>query len=74
MSLNYTYTGHSLRGTAKTVEVFDFLPDKAFGSLPDFTTIKTWIEKAGLNVYRNKKLSLDEAYGFVIDGSVTVGG
>lgn len=72
--LVYTYTGHSLRGTAKTVEVFDFLLEKAFGSLPDFTTIKTWIEKAGLDVYRNKKLSLDEAYSLIIDGSITIGG
>ena len=72
--LIYTYAGHSLRGTAKTIEVFDFLLGKTFASLPQHTTIKTWIEKAGLDIYRNRKLSLNEVYGIIIDGSITIGG
>ena len=42
------------------------------GRNPSHTTVRTWLAKAGLDALRHKSRSLGEAYGIIMDASISV--
>lgn len=45
------------------------LPD----TIPCHTTVKTWVEKAGFDVYNHRRKDLNQIYALILDESITVG-
>ena len=66
------YAGVSPRGAAKCIEVFNFMLHGLLGKSPCHTTIRTWLEKLGLDPIKHKDISLDEAYAIIMDASISV--
>ena len=72
--LLYVYAGVSLRGVPKVLEVFNKVTGASTGDVPSYTTVDTWVKKAGLSVLRKSQESLDTAYALIVDESISVGG
>ena len=72
--LLYVYAGCSFRGVTKVLEVFDFVYKDMWPRIPAYTTIKGWIEKAGLSLLKRSKDNLPDAYSVIMDESITMGG
>lgn len=70
----YVYAGCSFRGVTKVLEVINLVLFQSLESIPSHTMIKNWIEKCGLDVYRHRGKTLDEAYSLIINESISVGG
>ena len=71
----YVYAGCSYRSAVRAMEVFHyflvpFLPD---GKLINYTTICTWVHKAGLDVLKHRPETFEGAYALVFDLSITIG-
>ena len=71
----YIFAGCSYRSTAKALEVFNaiWMPIMPEGKRIDFTTVYTWVQKAGLDTLKNSPETLEEAYALVIDASMSIG-
>ena len=68
----YVYAGCSPREAAKCIEVLNFMLHGALGKKPCHTTIRTWLEKLGLDTLKHKNTSLDKAYAIIMDASISV--
>lgn len=66
------YAGCSPREAVKCIEVFNFMFHGLLGRKPCHTTIRTWLEKFGLDTLEHKQISLDEAYAIIMDASISV--
>lgn len=67
------YVGDSPRKAAKSIEVFNFMLHGLLGKKkPYHTTIRTWLEKLGLDTLEHKDISLDKAYAIIMDASISV--
>ncbi len=66
------YAGNSPRKAAKSIEVFNFMLHGLLGKKPCQTTIRTWLEKLGLDTLEHKDISLDDAYAIIMDASISV--
>ena len=70
----YVYCGCSYRSIPKALRVMRLRTGGEVGDLPDHTTVKGWVEKAGLAELNNTGKSLSESYAIVMDESISVGG
>lgn len=66
------YAGDSPRGAAKSIEVFNFMLHGMLGKNPCHTTIRTWLEKLGLDSLMHKNMSLNKTYAIIMDASISV--
>lgn len=66
------YAGNCPRGATKSIEVFNFMLHGLLGANPCHTTIRTWLEKLGLDTLKHKDMSLDEAYAIIMNACISV--
>lgn len=73
-ALLYTYAGCSFRSVAKSVEVMNFIFPSLGLSGVSHVSVRDWVLKVGLDVYRHrcKGLTAEEAYAIIMDESITI--
>lgn len=70
----YVYAGLGLRQCSKAMEVFNYMLQGSIKKVPAYTTVKTWVEKAGLSIYKNRShKEIEGAYAAIVDGSISSG-
>lgn len=70
----YVYCGCGYRSIPKALRVMRLRQGMEVGDLPDVTTVKGWVEKAGLGEMQHGGKDLPESYALVMDESISVGG
>ena len=70
----YVYCGSSYRSIPRILRVMRLRQGMEVGDLPDVTTVKGWVEKAGLAELQHSGKDLPESYAIVMDESISTGG
>ena len=70
----YVYCGSSYRSIPRILRVMCLRQGMEVGDLPDVTTVKGWVEKAGLAELQHSGKDLPESYAIVMDESISTGG